>query len=37
MSLWAGESVGGVKKIESAADIVRDMSGEAERLLLRWR
>ena len=37
MSLWAGESVGGVKKIESAADIVRDMSGEAERLLRRWR
>ncbi len=37
MSLWAGESVGGVKKIESAADIVHDMSGEAERLLRRWR
>ena len=37
MSLWAGESVGGVKKIESAADIVHDMSREAERLLLRWR
>ena len=37
MSLWAGESVGGVKKIESAADIVRDLAGEAERLLRRWR
>jgi nitronate monooxygenase len=37
MSLWAGESVGGVKKIESAADIVLDMSGEAEHLLRRWR
>jgi nitronate monooxygenase len=37
MSLWAGESVGGVKKIEPAADIVRDMSREAERLLRRWR
>jgi nitronate monooxygenase len=37
MSLWAGESVGGVEKIESAADIVRDMSREAERLLRRWR
>jgi nitronate monooxygenase len=36
MSLWAGESVGGVTKIESAADIVRDLAGEAERLLRRW-
>jgi hypothetical protein len=37
MSLWAGESVGGVKKIESAAHIVRYKAGEAERLLRRWR
>ena len=37
MSLWAGESVGGVKKIESAADIVRELADEAERLLQRWR
>ncbi|MGO8946694.1 MAG: NAD(P)H-dependent flavin oxidoreductase [Ktedonobacterales bacterium] len=37
MSLWAGESVGGVKKIESAADIVHDLAGEAERLLQLWR
>jgi NAD(P)H-dependent flavin oxidoreductase YrpB (nitropropane dioxygenase family) len=37
MSLWAGESVGGVKKIESAADIVRELADEAEHLLHRWR
>jgi NAD(P)H-dependent flavin oxidoreductase YrpB (nitropropane dioxygenase family) len=36
MSLWAGESVGGVTKIESAADIVRDLTAEAEHLLRRW-
>ncbi len=36
MSLWAGESVGGVQRIESAADIVSELAGEAERLLRRW-
>ena len=36
MSLWAGESVGGVKKIESAADIVSELADEAEKLLKRW-
>jgi NAD(P)H-dependent flavin oxidoreductase YrpB (nitropropane dioxygenase family) len=36
MSLWAGESVGGVTRVQPAADIVRELAGEAERLLRRW-
>lgn len=36
MPHWAGESVGGVKRVQPAADIVREMSGEAEELLKRW-
>jgi NAD(P)H-dependent flavin oxidoreductase YrpB (nitropropane dioxygenase family) len=36
MSLWAGESVGGVTRVQPAAEIVRDLAGEAERLLKRW-
>jgi hypothetical protein len=36
MSLWAGESVVGVKAIQPAAEIVRELAGEAERLLQRW-
>jgi NAD(P)H-dependent flavin oxidoreductase YrpB (nitropropane dioxygenase family) len=36
MWLAAGESVGGVKKIASAADIMHDMTSEAEHLLRRW-
>jgi len=36
MSLWAGESVGAFKRIQPAAEIIREMAGEAEQLLRRW-
>jgi nitronate monooxygenase len=36
MSLWAGESVGGVTRLQPAGDIVREMAEEAEMLLRRW-
>jgi len=36
MSLWAGESVGGVKRVQPAAEIVREVAKEAERRLRRW-
>ena len=36
MPHWAGESVVGVKRIQSAAEIIRELSGEAEELLRRW-
>jgi NAD(P)H-dependent flavin oxidoreductase YrpB (nitropropane dioxygenase family) len=36
MPLWAGESVGGVKRVQPAAEIVQELAGEAERLLRRW-
>jgi NAD(P)H-dependent flavin oxidoreductase YrpB (nitropropane dioxygenase family) len=36
MPLWAGESVGGVKRVQPAADIVHELAGEAEALLRRW-
>jgi NAD(P)H-dependent flavin oxidoreductase YrpB (nitropropane dioxygenase family) len=36
MSLWAGESVGGVKRVQPAADIVAELVEEAEKLLRRW-
>jgi len=36
MSLWAGESVGGVKRLQPAADIVSEIVGHAEKLLRRW-
>jgi NAD(P)H-dependent flavin oxidoreductase YrpB (nitropropane dioxygenase family) len=36
MSLWAGESVGGITRVQPAADIIREMVDEAERLLRRW-
>ncbi len=32
---WAGESVGGVKRVQPAAEIVRELAEEAERLLRR--
>jgi nitronate monooxygenase len=35
MSLWAGESVGGVTRVQPAAQIVTELAGEAERLLRR--
>lgn len=37
MSQWAGESVGGVKKVQTAAEIVHEMASEAEVFLRRWR
>ncbi len=36
MPHWAGESVVGVKRIQPAAEIIRELSGEAEELLRRW-
>ena len=36
MPHWAGESVGGVKRVQPAAEIVRELAEEAERLLRRW-
>ena len=36
MPLWAGESVGGVTRVQPAAEIVREVAEEAERLLRRW-
>jgi nitronate monooxygenase len=36
MPFWAGESVSGVKKVQPAAEIVRELVDEAEQLLRRW-
>ena len=36
MPLWAGESVGAVKKVQSAAEIVQELCEEAEEYLRRW-
>jgi len=36
MPLWAGESVGGVKKLQPAGEIVRELADEAEALLRSW-
>jgi NAD(P)H-dependent flavin oxidoreductase YrpB (nitropropane dioxygenase family) len=36
MPHWAGESVGGVTRVQTASEIVRELVGEAERLLRRW-
>jgi len=36
MPLWAGESVGGVKRLQPAAEIVTELVEEAEKLLRRW-
>ncbi len=36
MPMWAGESVDGVKGMQTAGDIVLELSGEAERLLRQW-
>ena len=36
MSLWAGESVGAVTRVQPAAEIVRELAEEADRLLRRW-
>src|SRR5438445_1468171 len=36
MPLWAGESVDGVKRIQKAGEIVRELADEAERHLRKW-
>ncbi len=36
MSLWAGESVGGVKRPQPAGEIVRELAEEAETFLRQW-
>ncbi len=36
MSLWAGESVGGVRAVQPAASIVHELASEAEKLLRQW-
>jgi nitronate monooxygenase len=36
MPHWAGESVDGVKAVQSTAEIVQELAGDAERLLRRW-
>src|SRR5438094_14140 len=36
MPLWAGESVGGVKRLQPAGEIVRELADEAEALLRTW-
>lgn len=36
MSLFAGESVGGVTRVQPAGDILRELAEEAEALLRRW-
>ena len=36
MALFAGESVGGVRQVQPAGDIVREMAEGAEHLLRRW-
>jgi nitronate monooxygenase len=36
MALYAGESVDGVKSVQSAEDIVRELATGAEQLLRRW-
>ena len=33
---WAGESVGGVTRVQTAAEIVAELAGDAEALLRRW-
>lgn len=34
--MWAGASVGGVTRVQPAAEIVRELTGEAETLLRHW-
>lgn len=36
MPHWAGESVRGVRRRQTAAEVVAELAGEAERLLRRW-
>ncbi|MDX1616624.1 MAG: nitronate monooxygenase [Candidatus Promineifilaceae bacterium] len=36
MSMWAGESVGGLTGVQTAVEIIDELVGEAEALLGRW-
>ena len=36
MALYAGQSVGAVTRVQPAAEIVREVAEEAERLLRKW-
>jgi hypothetical protein len=36
MALYAGESVGGVTRVQPAAEIVHELAEGAEQLLRRW-
>lgn len=36
MSMWAGEGVDGVKKAQTAAEIIDELASAAEKLLRRW-
>ena len=36
MPLWAGESVGGIKRVQPAGEIVHELADEAEHLLRHW-
>lgn len=36
MSLWAGESVSNLTRVQPAGDILRELVDDAERLLRRW-
>jgi hypothetical protein len=36
MPHWAGESVGAVRRIQPAAEIIHELVDEAETLLRRW-
>jgi NAD(P)H-dependent flavin oxidoreductase YrpB (nitropropane dioxygenase family) len=36
MAMWAGESVGAVRRIQSAAEIIDEVVAEADALLSRW-
>lgn len=37
MPLWAGEGVGRVRSVQSAASIVNELATDAEKLLRQWR
>jgi NAD(P)H-dependent flavin oxidoreductase YrpB (nitropropane dioxygenase family) len=36
MSQWAGEGVGSVKRMQTASEIIHELTGEAEMLLKKW-
>jgi NAD(P)H-dependent flavin oxidoreductase YrpB (nitropropane dioxygenase family) len=36
MALWAGESVGGVTRVQPAAEVMRELARGADALVQRW-